>query len=82
MGGFKVLVVRRADMAAAYADDMFNWSLMISGTAEDGPRRQQYSGKKLQEKCTCILSKIAENHAHTSESRVHWMFVSGSLFSH
>ena len=37
-GGLEELAERRADMAAAYEDDMFNWSLKNSITAEDGPK--------------------------------------------
>lgn len=38
MGGFSEFVVMRADIAAAYEDDMFIWSLMSPGTAEERPR--------------------------------------------
>lgn len=37
-GGLEELAESRADIAAAYEDDMFNWSLKSSSTAEDGPR--------------------------------------------
>lgn len=36
-GGFGELAERRADMAAAYEDDMFNPRLRSSSAAEDGP---------------------------------------------
>lgn len=38
LGGFKEPVEMRADIAAAYEDDMFNWSLVSWSPAAEGPR--------------------------------------------
>lgn len=49
-GGLEELAERSADIAAAYDEDMSNWSLMSSSTAKDECRRQQRSGKSYNKK--------------------------------
>lgn len=50
MGGFKELAEMRADIAAAYEDDMFKWSLVSRSTAAERARmttalREKATGK-------------------------------------
>ena len=49
MGGSREPVEIRADIAAAYDDDMFDWSRVCSSTAEDG------TGESCnRNKCACF----------------------------
>ena len=51
-GGLEEPAVRRADIAAAYEDDMFNWSPKSPRAAADGPGTQE---RTLQQKPSSIM---------------------------
>lgn len=55
IGGFKVLAVMSADIAAAYEDDMVNWSLVSWSTAAEKAQMKAALGGNASGKNTCAL---------------------------